>query len=128
MSFVQGYNCGKHTMTFIMLFIFYLLWPGIYSSDPFSLSLKNIQVSAGKFKPICKFEISYNDEQISTAGVTCSIIRRTYRGIKFEYVTKTRHKITLTFTILKREKTAIVTNKNVETSRICLCSIFKSTF
>ena len=108
-----------------MLFIFFLLWPGIYSFDPFSLSLKNIQVSAGKFKPICNFEISYNDERISTAGVTCSIIKRTYRGIEFEYLTKTRHKVALTFTILKRKKSAVVTNKNVETSRIRMLLFFQ---
>ena len=101
-----------------MLFLFLMLLPGIQSSDPYTLSLKNIRFSVGRYKPICSLEISYSDEQISKAKVTCSIQRRTLRGIKFEHVTKTRHKIALTFTILRRKATAVVTNKNVETSRI----------
>ena len=109
-----------------MLFLFFMLLPGIQSSDPYTLSLKNIRFSVGRYKPICSFEISHNDEQISKAKVTCSVQRRTLRGIKFEHVTKTRHKIALTFTILRRKVTAVVTNKNVETSRskFYLCFAF----
>ena len=111
-----------------MLFLFVMLLPGIQSSDPYSLSLKNIRFSVGKFKPICSFEISYNDEQILKATVTCSIQRKQLKGIKFEHVTKTRHKIALIFTIRRRKAMAVVTNKNVETSRIVsyLCFVFLS--
>ena len=100
-----------------MPFLFFLLWPGIYS-DPFSISLKNIKISAGKFKPTCSFEISYNDDRVSKANVYCTSLKKTVKGIQYEYVTRTRHKIELTFTLPRKKRTAVVTNKKVETSRI----------
>ena len=98
-----------------MLFLVSLLLTGVYS-DPFSISLKNIIISAGKFKPNCNFEISYNDERVSNANVYCTSLRKTVKGIKYEHVTRTRHKISLTITMPRKKRTAVVTNKKVETS------------
>ena len=106
------------TKIYLMPFLFVLLWPGI-SSDPFSISLKNIKISAGKFKPTCSFEISYNDDRVSNTNVYCTSLRKTVKGIQYEYVTRTRHKIELTFTMPRKKRTAVVTDKKVETSMIC---------
>ena len=101
-----------------MVFVFILLFPGIHSSDSHSVSLENIKISAGKFKPTCSFEISYDDNEVSKAVVTCSKIKKNVGGIQYEFFTKTRHKIAITFTLRKGKNTANVTNKNVEMSRI----------
>ena len=107
----------KRIIRIMMLLLIFLILPGI-SSATFSVSLKNIKISAGKFKPTCSFEITYNDERVYGANAYCTSIKKTVKGIQYEYVTKTRHKIELTFTLPKRKRNAVVTDKRLESSRI----------
>ena len=81
-------------MTTLFCILLWLLISQCEAQEIFSTSWE-AEVTKGRASASCKFQLSYSDQGVQAANVTCSDVTKAMAAVDHEHNAKTMHNITL---------------------------------